>query len=32
MVGNSGNLSEPFFRVKSYMKLGGNYIYFIALS
>lgn len=32
MVGNSGYLSEPFFHVKLYMKLGGNDIYLIALS
>lgn len=32
MVGNSGYLSEPFFHVKLYIKLGGNDIYLIALS
>ena len=32
MVGNSGYLSEPLFHLKSYMKLGGNDIYLIALS
>ena len=32
MVGDSGYLSEPLFHVKSYMKLGGNDIYLIALN
>ena len=29
---NSGYLSEPLFRVKSYLKMGKNYVYLIALS
>ena len=32
MVTNGGCRSEPFFHVKSYLKLGENDIYLISLS